>query len=98
MDIVERFLKYVSFDTQSSEDSNSVPSTSKQLLFAQYLKDELKAEEFNTIEHQVKERMLSESSTEENKSIIKNISEDKLENIVEDLINEKYEVKIISFC
>lgn len=59
---------------------------------------ELKAEEFNTIEHQVKERMLSESSTEENKSIIKNISEDKLENIVEDLINEKYEVKIISFC
>ena len=42
--------------------------------------------------------MLSESSTEENKSIIKNISEDKLENIVEDLINEKYEVKIISFC
>ena len=59
---------------------------------------ELKAEEFNTIEHQVKERMLSESSTEENKSIIKNISEDKLENIVEDLINEKYKVKIISFC
>lgn len=59
---------------------------------------ELKAEEFNSIEHQVKERMLSESSTEENKSIIKNISEDKLENIVEDLINEKYEVKIISFC
>lgn len=59
---------------------------------------ELKAEEFNTIEHQVKERMLLESSTEENKSIIKNISEDKLENIVEDLINEKYEVKIISFC
>ena len=59
---------------------------------------ELKAEEFNAIEHQVKERMLSESSTEENKSIIKNISEDKLENIVEDLINEKYEVKIISFC
>lgn len=59
---------------------------------------ELKAEEFNAIEHQVKEIMLSESSTEENKSIIKNISEDKLENIVEDLINEKYEVKIISFC
>lgn len=59
---------------------------------------ELKAEEFNAIEHQVKERMLLESSTEENKSIIKNISEDKLENIVEDLINEKYEVKIISFC
>lgn len=56
---------------------------------------ELKAEEFNNIEHQVKERMLSESGTEENKSIIKNISEDKLENIVEDLINEKYEVKII---
>ena len=50
MDIVDRFLKYVSFDTQSSEDSNSVPSTSKQLLFAQYLKDELKAEEFDDVE------------------------------------------------
>ena len=50
MDIVERFLKYVSFDTQSSEDSNSVPSTSKQLLFAQSLKDELKAEEFDDVE------------------------------------------------
>lgn len=50
MDIVERFLKYVSFDTQSSEDSNSVPSTSKQLLFAQYLKDELKDEEFDDVE------------------------------------------------
>ena len=50
MDIVGRFLKYVSFDTQSSEDSNSVPSTSKQLLFAQYLKDELKAEEFDDVE------------------------------------------------
>ena len=27
MDIIERFLKYVSFDTQSAEESDSVPST-----------------------------------------------------------------------
>ncbi|MGN1375036.1 MAG: peptidase T [Prevotella sp.] len=50
MDIIERFLNYVSFDTQSAEDSESVPSTSKQLIFAQYLKDELKAEGFDDVD------------------------------------------------
>ena len=43
MNIVERFLKYVSFDTQSDENSGVTPSTSKQMVFAQYLKDELEA-------------------------------------------------------
>ena len=42
MDIVERFLGYVGFDTQSSELSETTPSTPKQLVFAKYLKDELK--------------------------------------------------------
>ncbi|MCM1313597.1 MAG: peptidase T [Roseburia sp.] len=41
MSIIERFLKYVSFDTQSSEDSATTPSTSKQMAFAEYLRDEL---------------------------------------------------------
>ena len=41
MDIVERFLKYVSFDTQSAEDSPSTPSTEKQFALARYLRDEL---------------------------------------------------------
>lgn len=41
MDIVERFLKYVSFDTQSAEDVNKTPSTDKQLCLANYLKEEL---------------------------------------------------------
>lgn len=41
MNIVDRFLKYVSFDTQSSEDSDTTPSTSKQLALAEYLRDEL---------------------------------------------------------
>lgn len=50
MNITERFLKYVSFDTQSSEDSDSVPSTSKQLIFAKYLKEELKDEGFDDVE------------------------------------------------
>ena len=44
MDITERFLNYVKFDTQSAEDSESVPSTEKQLVFAQYLKKELENE------------------------------------------------------
>ena len=50
MDIIERFLKYVSFDTQSSEETGTVPSTSKQLVFARYLRDELKDEGFDDVE------------------------------------------------
>ena len=50
MDIIERFLKYVSFDTQSAEESDSVPSTAKQLVFAKYLRDELKVEGFDDVE------------------------------------------------
>ena len=41
MDIVERFLKYVSFDTQSAEDQDTTPSTAKPLKLAEYLRDEL---------------------------------------------------------
>ena len=43
MDIVERFLKYVSFDTQSSETSDVTPSTEKQFALAKYLVEELTA-------------------------------------------------------
>ena len=42
-EIVERFLKYVSFDTQSSEEAEGrCPSTEKQLRLAEYLVSELK--------------------------------------------------------
>lgn len=41
MTLIERFLKYVSFDTQSSEESQTTPSTTKQMVFAEYLKKEL---------------------------------------------------------
>ena len=41
MTVIERFLKYVSFDTQSDENSGVTPSTPKQMVFAQYLKSEL---------------------------------------------------------
>lgn len=41
MTIVERFLKYVSFDTQSSEEAQGCPSTDKQWKLAEYLRDEL---------------------------------------------------------
>lgn len=43
MTLTERFLKYVSFDTQSSEDATTCPSTEKQLRLAEYLRDELTA-------------------------------------------------------
>ena len=50
MDIVERFLKYTQFDTQSAEDSDSVPSTPKQLVFADYLRKELESEGLSNVE------------------------------------------------
>lgn len=50
MDIVERFINYTRFDTQSSEESDQVPSTAKQLVFAQYLRDELQREGFSDVE------------------------------------------------
>src|SRR5947199_5301524 len=41
--VVERFLRYVKFDTQSSETSQTYPSTAKQLDLLNHLVEELKA-------------------------------------------------------
>ena len=43
MALVERFLKYVSLDTQSSEETEVTPSTPGQMVFAKYLKEELES-------------------------------------------------------
>lgn len=43
MTLIERFLKYVSFDTQSDELTRLTPSTPGQMEFAQYLKSELES-------------------------------------------------------
>jgi tripeptide aminopeptidase len=43
MNLTERFLKYVSFDTQSSELTKLTPSTPGQMVFANYLKTELES-------------------------------------------------------
>ena len=43
MTVIERFLKYVTFDTQSDESTGVTPSTPKQMVFAKYLKTELEA-------------------------------------------------------
>ena len=50
MDITQRFLNYTQFDTQSSEESTTVPSTAKQLVFAKYLKEELEREGLSDVE------------------------------------------------
>ena len=42
MKTAERFLKYVSFDTQSDEESQSIPSTAKQKVLGEYLVGEMK--------------------------------------------------------
>lgn len=41
MDLKERFLHYVSFDTQSNEASDTFPSTDKQLVLLRALHDEM---------------------------------------------------------
>lgn len=50
MNVVERFLKYVSYDTQSDPDSKTVPSTLKQLELAKRLVSELEDLELENIE------------------------------------------------
>ncbi len=42
MNVVDRFLDYVKFDTQSDELTNLTPSTPGQMEFAQYLEEKLK--------------------------------------------------------
>lgn len=42
MNIVDRFLQYVKFDTQSDELTNMTPSTPGQMIFAQHLEQELR--------------------------------------------------------
>ena len=49
MDLIERFLNYVSFDTQSSETGTTTPSTQKQLVFVEYLKKELNSLDFDDV-------------------------------------------------
>jgi len=43
MNIVDRFLKYVSFTTTSDDNTKMTPSTPGQMIFAQYLVEELKS-------------------------------------------------------
>ncbi len=43
MTVVDRFLQYVKFDTQSDELTNMTPSTPGQMVFAQHLETELRA-------------------------------------------------------
>ena len=67
MDIVERFLKYVSFCTTSDENTGMTPSTPGQMEFAQYLAEELKS------------IGLTEVSLDENGYIMATLPESKVE-------------------
>lgn len=42
-DVLERFLRYVRFDTRSDENSSTVPSTATQVIFQRQLVEELQA-------------------------------------------------------
>jgi len=41
--VLERFLRYVTYDTQSDENSKTYPSTARQLVLLRDLADELRA-------------------------------------------------------
>ena len=41
--LLNRFLKYISFDTQSDDSSTTIPSTMKQKDLGKYLEEELKS-------------------------------------------------------
>lgn len=41
--MLQRFLKYVAFDTESNDDANTVPTTPGQMVFARFLKEELES-------------------------------------------------------
>ena len=52
--VKERFLEYITFDTQSKEDAGPVPSTEKQRKLAERLAQELRelgAEDVRTDDH-----------------------------------------------
>ena len=50
MTLIERFLEFVKFDTQSDELTNMTPSTPGQMVFAKYLRDELEKMELEEVE------------------------------------------------
>lgn len=50
MELKDRFLKYVGFDTQSDEESASYPSTEKQLVLLAHLADEMRAMGMSEVE------------------------------------------------
>ena len=49
MELVERFLDYVGYDTQSSETAGTTPSTPKQTVFAEHLKEQLEDLDFDDV-------------------------------------------------
>ena len=42
MNVLDKFLKYISYDTQSDDNSTTYPSTENQLIFGQILVEECK--------------------------------------------------------
>ena len=63
MNLVDRFLRYVSFDTQSSEETYETrPSTAKQMILAQELKKEMEAIVFCCRERQIISKVIFENA------------------------------------
>ncbi len=57
-DIIERFIRYVKINTRSDANSNTIPSTYRQVLFQQMLKDELEQLGFDEVRYYEKNSFL----------------------------------------
>ena len=47
--LLKRFISYIEFETTSVEDAKTFPSSEKELVFAKFLTEELKEQEFANI-------------------------------------------------
>jgi len=69
--VVERFLRYITYDTQSNEESNTTPSTEGQMIFARALKKELEEIGLKEVSLDEKGYLMAtlESNLEEDKQV-----------------------------
>ncbi|MFN3411760.1 MAG: peptidase T [Exilispira sp.] len=78
-ELLNRFCKYVRFDTRSNPESTSYPSTEKQLVFLNYLKEELLSIGLNDVKLDQYGYLMAKLD-----SNIKNNSKNKVDNIDND--------------
>ena len=76
-DVLDRFLRYVRYDTQSDEKSTAFPSTDKQLILLRALTDEFRArlaalrQDRNNVGNQEKTREILDWYRDQRRAILR---------------------------